>query len=341
MQQPKVSVIVPCWGVEKYLDKCVESIVNQTLRDIEIILVDDVSPDRVPEMCDAWAQKDSRIKVIHKTKNEGLGMACNTGIDAATGEYIAFCDSDDWVDSDMYETMYDAAKKYNAQMVFTGLKRVDAAGNALESLPHRKKLEVYKTATDIEEFALDMIASAPTIREDRTIQVSSKVVLYSSTIIKQHKLTFVSEREIPSEDLIFNIHFLNHTQCICTIPYKFYNYRVNTQSISRKPDFNRFLSCKKLYFYLQKECRELEFRDEYITRNQRMLLGQARSCVKFCQEWNISRREKLNFINSICFDRIWTEIYNSYPIHQMPLPHKVFTYAMKLKLPVILSLLMR
>lgn len=73
----KVSIIVPCWGVEKYLDRCVESLINQTLREMEIILVDDESPDSVPEMCDEWAKKDNRIKVIHK-KNAGLGMATAT-----------------------------------------------------------------------------------------------------------------------------------------------------------------------------------------------------------------------------------------------------------------------
>ena len=76
----KVSIVVPCWGVEKYLDRCVESLINQTLREIEIILVDDESPDRVPEMCDEWAKRDNRIKVIHK-KNGGLGMACNSGLE--------------------------------------------------------------------------------------------------------------------------------------------------------------------------------------------------------------------------------------------------------------------
>lgn len=106
---PKVSIIVPCWGVEKYLDKCVESLVYQTLSDIEIILVDDESPDRVPEMCDEWAKKDGRIKVVHK-KNAGLGMACNSGLDVATGEYVAFCDSDDWVELNTYEALYSKAK---------------------------------------------------------------------------------------------------------------------------------------------------------------------------------------------------------------------------------------
>ena len=91
-----VSVIIPVYKVEKYLDRCVESVVNQTYKNLEIILVDDGSPDNCPQMCDAWAQKDARIKVIHK-ENAGLGMARNSGLEMATGEFIMFIDSDDWI----------------------------------------------------------------------------------------------------------------------------------------------------------------------------------------------------------------------------------------------------
>ena len=101
---PKVSVIVPIYNVEKYLDRCVTSIVNQTLHDIEIILVDDGSPDNCPQMCDEWAERDSRIRVVHK-KNEGLGYARNSGMDLARGEYIAFVDSDDYVNENTYKKL--------------------------------------------------------------------------------------------------------------------------------------------------------------------------------------------------------------------------------------------
>ena len=106
---PKVSIIVPVYKVEQYLDSCVHSLLNQTLKDIEIILVDDGSPDKCPIICDLYAQKDTRVKVIHKT-NEGLGMARNSGIEFATGEYITFCDSDDYVDLETYETVYQICK---------------------------------------------------------------------------------------------------------------------------------------------------------------------------------------------------------------------------------------
>lgn len=112
---PKVSIIVPVYKVEQYLDSCVHSLLNQTLKDIEIILVDDGSPDKCPIICDLYAQKDTRVKVIHKT-NEGLGMARNSGIEFATGEYITFCDSDDYVDLETYETVYQICKKKNLDM---------------------------------------------------------------------------------------------------------------------------------------------------------------------------------------------------------------------------------
>lgn len=87
--QPKVSIVIPVYNVERYIDRCIQSVLNQTLQNFEIILVDDGSPDNCPEICDKYANSDSRIKVVHKA-NAGLGMACNSGIENATGEYIAF-----------------------------------------------------------------------------------------------------------------------------------------------------------------------------------------------------------------------------------------------------------
>lgn len=106
MESPLISVIVPVYKVEAYLDRCVRSIVEQTHRNLEIILVDDGSPDNCPAMCDAWAAKDARIKVIHK-KNGGGGEARNVGLDIARGQYIGFIDSDDYIAPNMYEHLMD------------------------------------------------------------------------------------------------------------------------------------------------------------------------------------------------------------------------------------------
>lgn len=103
-EQPLISVIVPVYKVEKYLDCCIESIINQTYSNIEIILVDDGSPDNCPTMCDAWAKKDSRIKVIHQANN-GSGAARNAALEEARGELISFVDSDDYIAFEMYENL--------------------------------------------------------------------------------------------------------------------------------------------------------------------------------------------------------------------------------------------
>ena len=105
-----ISVIVPVYKVEKFLDRCINSIIQQTFTNLEIILVDDGSPDRSGEICDEWKMKDKRIRVIHK-ENGGLSDARNKGLDVATGDYVAFIDSDDWIDPDMFQLLYDATQK--------------------------------------------------------------------------------------------------------------------------------------------------------------------------------------------------------------------------------------
>lgn len=119
----KISVIVPVYKVEPYLDKCISSIVNQTYRNLEIILVDDGSPDNCPAMCDTWAEKDSRIRVIHKT-NGGLSDARNAGMAIATGELMTFVDSDDWIAPDMYEHLYQRLAENNSDVATCGVQMV-------------------------------------------------------------------------------------------------------------------------------------------------------------------------------------------------------------------------
>lgn len=119
----KISIIVPVYNVEQYLDKCVENLINQTYKNLEIILVDDGSKDKSGHICDLWKEKDNRIKVIHK-KNGGLSDARNAGMHIAQGEYIAFVDSDDWVHERIYEILMDNMSKYNADISVCSIKKV-------------------------------------------------------------------------------------------------------------------------------------------------------------------------------------------------------------------------
>ena len=124
---PLISVIVPVYKVEKYLNRCVKSIAEQSCRNLEIILVDDGSPDQCGEMCDAWAEKDQRIRVIHK-RNGGLSDARNAGIRAAAGEYLIFVDSDDSIAPEMIERLYQAARSADVKMAICNVLCVDENG---------------------------------------------------------------------------------------------------------------------------------------------------------------------------------------------------------------------
>lgn len=115
MESSAISVIVPVYKAEKYLERCIKSLLRQTYENMEIILVDDGSPDSCPQICDEWAAKNSRIKVIHK-ENGGAYSSRLAGVKQASGEYVGFIDADDWIESDTYEYLYSLIGKYSAQI---------------------------------------------------------------------------------------------------------------------------------------------------------------------------------------------------------------------------------
>lgn len=188
-----ISVIVPIYNVEKYLDRCVDSIINQTYKNLEIILVDDGSPDNCPQMCDDYAKKDSRIKVVHK-ENGGLSDARNVGMKVATGEYVSFIDSDDYVSLDFYETLletivdndsdivecgvvkfYENEKfdKYNDDLKVTNYDTVDALDGLINENPFKQHVwnKLYKS-----NIALDIPYAVGKLNEDEfwTYQIFGK-----------------------------------------------------------------------------------------------------------------------------------------------------------------------
>ena len=129
--QPKISVIVPVYKTEGLLDRCVESIVGQTYKNLEIILVDDGSPDNCPAMCDEWAEKDSRIRVIHK-ENGGVSSSRNAALDIATGDYIGFVDSDDWIEPEMYSSLIQKISESGKNIALCSYYAVEISGERYE-----------------------------------------------------------------------------------------------------------------------------------------------------------------------------------------------------------------
>jgi glycosyltransferase involved in cell wall biosynthesis len=335
MNIPKVSIIVPIYNVEKYLDRCMKSLLNQTLRDIEIILVDDESPDNCPEMCDEYARNETRVKVIHKS-NEGLGFARNSGLEIAIGEFVAFVDSDDFVALDMYEILYNKAKKQNLNTLFCGFNRVDKNNN-IYSVSEVDTLKILDSSNDIQNFLLDMIAAEPHYPVDRKYQMSVWHAIYSRNCIEINSIRFCSEREFISEDIIFHIDYLKNIKKLGIIPDPMYYYCDNIDSFSltktfRKDRFERFI-------ILYKEIGSRLLLIEADNRAKRLLIGYTRSLIFLLNNYNITYVEKFNIIKSITSNGIWNVIYTQYDYKKLPFYQKIIFIIIKKRFNLILFIL--
>ena len=211
----KVSVIVPVYNVEKYLKRCLDSLINQTLSDIDIICINDGSKDSSLQILEQYAQKDSRI-VIYNQENSGLSVARNTGLEHASGEYIGFVDSDDWVDLDFYEKLYNSAKNNNADIAVADFIREHT-----NKKPKRLKLKEEKIYTTPE----DKFMICKVHREGC---VWNKI--YRTEFIHSINLKFVPKMYY--EDRDFTIRSLYFSKKLVTTPNTYYRYFVNPKSIS-------------------------------------------------------------------------------------------------------------
>ena len=217
MNQPKISIIVPVYKVEPYLRKCLDSIINQTYTDLEIILVDDGSPDNCGAICDEYARKDSRILVIHK-ENGGVSAARNTGLEAATGEYIGFVDSDDWIDSDMYENLLCLLLQHGADIAQSGIVFEKESTHWEMYTPNQPVFCECKTSS---------------FPGETWILFSNSIwnKLYKASVAKSAKF---SPTLTYGEDLLYNALLLQNASAIVFAPQAKYHYLQQANSISHR-----------------------------------------------------------------------------------------------------------
>lgn len=240
---PKVSIIVPVYKVEKFLDRCMQTLLNQTLHDIEIILVDDGSPDKCPDLCDEYANKDNRVKVIHKI-NGGLGYARNSGIEIATGEYIAFVDSDDYVEKNTYEILYNNSKKCGADITLCGYKRINNGS-----------ISYYNDVNDIQlkhnNDCISVLKGMIGISyNEQHYDFAVWHGLYRNELIQKNIIRFCSERDYISEDIIFHLSIIPLCKYICIIPDYLYCYCLNENTLTTKYKPGRLYANIKLCKYI-------------------------------------------------------------------------------------------
>lgn len=222
-----VSIIVPVYNVpDKYLKTCIESLMNQTMQEIEIVIVDDGSKNNSGEICDMYSKKDSRIKVIHK-KNGGLAAARNTGFEAATGEYITFVDGDDWIASNMCEEMYKVTINQDIQLVMCGIMK-DYGHSSVEYKFDLENMKVY--------------------REEECKELQAKLLIFNGNIacayaklidrefLLKNKIIHDQKLKQGAEGLEFNLRLFGKMSRAIFVNQPFYHYIFNDKSISASFD---------------------------------------------------------------------------------------------------------
>lgn len=319
MKHPLISIIVPIYNVEKYLDRCIDSLLNQTLKDIEIIMVDDGSPDNCPQMCDEYAKRDNRVKVIHK-KNAGLGFARNSGLEVATGEYVAFVDSDDYVDINMYKKLYEVAGEKNADAVFCGFKKEFSPNRFIDSKECDHYIEYVNE--QIDGLALDFVAAPPHCKSEYVHDMSVWHSVYKRSIIEENNIRFVSEREYASEDIPFQIDFLKCCKKVAFIPDVFYIYCYNGGSLTKSFKPEKFEKIQNLLHLLQEKTINIE---PNTLRAKRLFIGYIRAMIRLIVSLDLSKKEKLNHIKTIVYAPVWNEIKPIYKASYLPFHQRIMT----------------
>ena len=210
----KVSVIIPVYNVEKYLEECLQSVCNQTLKDIEIICINDGSKDKSGQILKDFAQKDKRIVLIEQ-KNQGVSIARNNGLKAATGKYISFIDSDDMVEPDFFEKLYLSAEKYNVDIAIAGYKKINKRKLIKTHLRYWKNEKITQRTKMLETLL-------------RTAFVWNK--LYKKELIIKNQIYFPEHKTY--EDGFWSPQIAACAKSVCTVRGTYYLYRYNFNSIT-------------------------------------------------------------------------------------------------------------
>lgn len=301
MEQGLVTIVLPIYNVEKYLERCINSVVNQTYKNLEIILVNDGSTDRSPELCEKWVNKDKRIIVIHK-ENSGAGLARNTGIENAHGEYIYFFDSDDYIDLYTIEKLYNLAKQTQADLVLFGSYKVNEKNKIIKKLIPTTPRTIYE-GNEIQSILLpEILAADPITKISANLSISAWSCFYSTEVIKKTKWKFVSEREYISEDLYSLLLLYKDIKKIAILKEGLYYYYTNTLSFTQTFRKDRYEKTKHCYDSCVELCDKLNYNQEIKERLKYRHIANVLGCLKGIITSNNSKKEKKEMIKYIIHD---------------------------------------
>lgn len=317
-----VSIIIPVYNVEAFLRRSLDSVLGQTLHDIEIIIVDDGSPDSSPAICDEYAARDSRIKVIHK-KNAGLGYARNSGIEIATGEYLAFLDSDDYLESTALERLYKLAKEHSLDIVRAARNEFtieDKFSHNVENSP----LETYEGDETMRRIALCYF-SQPHGATDRALNLEGSAwgAIYHRDIFFRHGIRFVSERELVSEDFIFNYEAALASHRIGKIHDTLWHYRLNPKSLTKTPRTDCLTRAIAYSEYLEKRFVADGFPAESSLYAMGYTVNTMRAHIKNIILSPMPRKQVRKWLREQASNPYFERVRAEYPISEMPHKHSI------------------
>lgn len=329
---PQVSVIVPVYNVEKYLQQCVESLVNQSYQNLEILLIDDGSKDTSAQICDYFAKKYKKISTFHKT-NSGLGLTRNYGMERIHGDYVTFVDSDDYLQQDAIQRLVDGLDDGQNDTVIGGFTKVTDEGKELYTEIYPE--EVVDNGQVYSHLFNRMLGSSPD--EHDSIKPSVWNALYSVRLIKTHNLRFVSERELISEDIVWDSDYYRYSKSVKVITSSSYYYRYNPTSLSQtyKPD--RYERSIKFYKYMIDKTSKTEIAKDAWLRQTRNLFVAVRTC--FLQGANRPYSKIHRSVVEICSNPVLQDAITKYPIRRIGIRQRFFILMIKYKCANILSIL--
>ncbi len=340
MVEGLVSIVLPIYNVEKYLNRCMQSVINQTYSNLEIIMVDDGSTDSSGKLCEEWKEKDSRIKVIHKN-NEGLGLARNTGMDSASGEYICFFDSDDYIDLDTVECLYNAVKSSNSEIVTFGFKTVNSDGAVIkENVPSIEKT-VFSDQEVIDEFLPELISFDPHTGISSGLWMSAWASMYSMKLIKENGWKFVSERIMISEDVYSLLILYKNVSRVTVLKRAFYYYCENdTTSLTRvfRPD--RYEKQKTFLKGCLDICDDMNYSAEIRSRLRYQFMGNSLGAMKRIVISDASFGKRYAQINQIVNDDTMQEVVSGLDLKNETGMRKVLFNCMRSRLSLLVYLML-
>ncbi len=240
LMKPNISVIMPIYNVEKYLDKSINSVLNQTLKNIEVILVDDGSSDKSGQIIDKYGKEDSRIVIIHQ-KNQGVSAARNAGMAISKGQYIGFIDPDDWIDEDMYEVLYKTAITNKCDIVICDFQMEDISGNILDVSKHPFKSGILMEQDSIKDEICKQFLVAGFF-------TSANNKIYLRSYLEENKIKFPVNINL-REDYFFNMDLFNYAKGVFYISKPYYHYQDIPNSALKTYHKNIFEMVIKLYEY--------------------------------------------------------------------------------------------